>query len=81
MVVLAATQLSDATHDCSIRGALTLAFRKIEKDILPGKIINHVTLDTLCLPALAVTYMLSLLHPVSAPPPIATDIVIGEQCR
>ena len=81
MVVLASTTSNDATLDCSIRGALRLAFRKIENDVLPGNIVSHLMVDTLCDPRLSITYMVNLLRPVSKPPPITTDIVIGEQCR
>ena len=82
MVVLVSSSSPPVvTLECSIRGALRLAFRKIEKDVLPGNVIKHVKVDTLSDPGLGVTYMLNVLHPLSPPQPITTDIVIGEQCR
>lgn len=81
MLVITMFLDEDPTLDCSIRGAIRLAIRKIEQDILSGITIIQHSYDTRCDPNRGVNIMLYVLQPASPQPDITTAVVIGEQCR
>ena len=79
MDVLGMADLWDLRVHCSIRGALRLVAKKIEKDILPGMTIVIRQIDSSCMADIGVEQIRN--HFAKAQYNFPPDVIIGEHCR
>ena len=81
MDVLGMADLYDMRIHCSIRGAVRLVAREIEKDILPGVTIVIRQIDSSCQADTGVGLIRDHLRSAKQEYNFPTDVIIGEYCR
>lgn len=81
MIVFDLRMSMEVKAHCSIRSATGIAIRKIRNNVLPGKKIIYIPIDSTCSKYWDVTEMSNFVRPVPPQRKITIDVVIGEHCR